>query len=510
MTPDLTCAACRALLPDYAAGTLAPEQHAAVARHLAGCAACRMELAQWHSISAALHRREAGLIVDGAAHRGWQALHLHLTPPASAGNHTQEESVHPMNNTANKIHIQAARRNPWAAVMAAALLMVLGLATFNLLANRSGHMAANPSPAHNTPTNPPAPVAHIPLDPHTGLASSGSLDAIKMDAPDDGWAVGAIYSDKSGNKRAYTMHYTGGRWQLVGPDYPNANLHIVSVAAPGDVWAGGARFTIQVTHNPDGTTSGATKINGPLLLHYTNGAWHEISIPIIDDIGGISMFPDGTGWVNGSIENSPFLLHWQQGKWTNIYLGTLNNPVFDMFAPNEGWIADNNRLWHYHNGQLTPVTLPAHSFLDSIDMLSSNDGWASGGTLIGQRASGVGGPTHPLLMHYDGTTWQPVSLPTTEPSSNPEIYGISMTSATLGWAVLQTENRDGTPLRYDGQHWTPIKAPAGVIISGISATGPDDAWATGFTGGGGYFAGMPGGPSLLHYYGGAWHVYTQP
>jgi anti-sigma factor RsiW len=47
-------------LPALAAGTLTPEARARAEAHLAGCAACRAELAAWHAVTAATgHLAEA-------------------------------------------------------------------------------------------------------------------------------------------------------------------------------------------------------------------------------------------------------------------------------------------------------------------------------------------------------------------------------------------------------------------------------------------------------------------
>ena len=64
-----------------------------------------------------------------------------------------------------------------------------------------------------------------------------------------------------------------------------------------------------------------------------------------------------------------------------------------MLTPTDGWAASDatSILLHYDGTSWTPVTVPHVAGITSLDMLSANEGWAAGD-------SGV-------LMHYLNGTW---------------------------------------------------------------------------------------------------------
>ena len=78
--PEMTCAACRELLPWQTADSLTSAERAAVERHLAGCAECQHEVRLWSDIALALADAERTIPPDGGADSGWQALRNHLEP----------------------------------------------------------------------------------------------------------------------------------------------------------------------------------------------------------------------------------------------------------------------------------------------------------------------------------------------------------------------------------------------------------------------------------------------
>jgi hypothetical protein len=538
MTPELTCATCRDLLPDYVAGALDTPTIASMARHLATCTGCQAELAAWHEIDAALHRRDARLPGDAAAGAGWRALHAQLAPanrmlPVSAPTSHHEMSISAMNDR----HITpmptppapAPRRAPWVAAIATAMVAVLGIATFAIFAHQ-GPGKGIAILAQPTATSTPVP-ANIPIDPKTGLPTTGQIIDIQMDGPSDGWAVGNINADKDGNTTAYTEHYTDGRWQAIGPSYPHAYLNSLSIATQGDVWAVGTRYIEQTTSDGHGGSSRYPLVTGSLVIRFTDGAWHEVQIPGVYPTH-ITMFASGDGWVYGSSDkagNNFVLARYHKGTWTTVTTPTAftTYPVFDMFAPNEGWVGNNHDLWHYLNGQWTKAAISTPGFFDGLSMSGPSDGWAggfiptaSGGALTSPSnirftapASSIGDAT-PFLLHYDGTAWHTVPVPSIINAHHGWISSITMASATVGW--MQAEETNGTQflLHYDGQTWlpTPVPGTAQFIIA-ISSVSPSEAWACGakvdttvktFTNG------APFVPVLLHYTDGAWQVYTQP
>lgn len=104
--------------------------------------------------------------------------------------------------------------------------------------------------------------------------------------------------------------------------------------------------------------------------------------------------------------------------------------------------------------------------------LSVNDVWV--GTSLGS------------FLHWNGTSWTPVSGPTRDP-----IATIGGSGSNALWAAPAAV---GYALRYDGQQWVREPHPAKYVIREIRAMGPNDVWVTE-----GYYGG-----TVFHYDGTRW------
>ena len=74
MTARHSCAECVRTLPWYAAGRVTADERALVEAHLAGCARCRDELAQWRAVGVALAREEAQTAPERTSAEEWMRL----------------------------------------------------------------------------------------------------------------------------------------------------------------------------------------------------------------------------------------------------------------------------------------------------------------------------------------------------------------------------------------------------------------------------------------------------
>jgi hypothetical protein len=77
-------------------------------------------------------------------------------------------------------------------------------------------------------------------------------------------------------------------------------------------------------------------------------------------------------------------------------------------------------------------TSPTAQFLESVYMVSADDGWAVG--------------WNGAIIHWNGTDWSNVASPTTQ-----NLYEVFMVSASDGWAV----GVFGTIIRWTGTVWVP-------------------------------------------------------
>lgn len=80
MTGADSCAACRGLLPQYAAGSATSDERYAVERHAAGCAACAQELTAWNMVAAVSRASAAAAHPVLPLETSWDALAARLPP----------------------------------------------------------------------------------------------------------------------------------------------------------------------------------------------------------------------------------------------------------------------------------------------------------------------------------------------------------------------------------------------------------------------------------------------
>jgi len=111
--------------------------------------------------------------------------------------------------------------------------------------------------------------------------------------------------------------------------------------------------------------------------------------------------------------------------------------------------------------------------LYGVSLLSATEGWAVGD---------IYSPLTPIIYHWNGTSWtvSPGALPDTS------LRDVAATSANDAWAVgYQEDDTAGdltVTLHWDGVSWTRISSPNpsdGSYLNGVAAVAPDDIWAVG-------------------------------
>jgi hypothetical protein len=203
-----------------------------------------------------------------------------------------------------------------------------------------------------------------------------------------------------------------------------------------------------------------------------------------------------------------------------------------MVSPTEGWVVGNTWtaaddgsarrvdggipvILHYQSGRWTPEPLPDFSSLfgcsdmptrcpmvalRGISMLSAEEGWAVGSTVLGPYADG---DTSPIALHYTGGKW-------TWADKQEVVSGISTRSATDAWAFKWFTGDSGlwAVAHYDGHSWTPMSDPlfAGISPHTLAETPDGEVWISGtdynVQVGNGYDGNEPA--VFLHYDGQRW------
>ncbi len=144
---------------------------------------------------------------------------------------------------------------------------------------------------------------------------------------------------------------------------------------------------------------------------------------------------------------------------------------------------------------------PVTGNLNSIDMVSVNDGWA-----VGDQG---------LVLHFDGKNWTAVNAPVTPTTT---LHAVAMSSADNGWAIGMDETPpyDGIIIRWNGNEWAPVALPSPpwpFAMADVSAPNDASAWIAG-----GFFV-CSAGPAcnpeyalgiILHWNGSAWDYTSFP
>lgn len=204
-----------------------------------------------------------------------------------------------------------------------------------------------------------------------------TMQAVSMTSPTEGWAVGfmqppVLQGTPPPQREIDTgiiLHYLNGQWSLYRT-IPNAMPKDVKMTSPDDGWIAGS--------NEVGDGS-------PMLLHYTHGAWTQVSNPLsAADSRGVAF--------------ERIFMRSPTDGWMTIGTGVNFQESATVRYDGSQWRVD--RL---------PI-IPEHAALEitSISMTSANDGWAVGARTPANASPGSNAAsfaTDPLLLHYHNGAW---------------------------------------------------------------------------------------------------------
>ncbi len=164
---------------------------------------------------------------------------------------------------------------------------------------------------------------------------------------------------------------------------------------------------------------------------------------------------------------------------------TINNQLFAAAAssPNDIW-AVGQTVIHFDGTEWSVVPAPgignnnlSNNLLGIVD-ISPTLAWA-----VGNEAQGTN-PPQQVIEQWNGTKWSIFTGPSFPPDSQAILSAITATSANDAWAVGEFgEGQFAFELfeHFNGTAWTAqvIKAKNGQEMFGVSADAPNDAWAVG-------------------------------
>lgn len=139
------------------------------------------------------------------------------------------------------------------------------------------------------------------------------------------------------------------------------------------------------------------------------------------------------------------------------------------------------------------------TLLSGVAASSPTAAWAWGADTITSTSNG--GPGYvseaPLLLHWDGQGWKTMTIPPDPHLVNIIIGGIAALSPDNAWLVGSAETVEGgfgdvfpscVLMHWDGHQWSQTSPPASLLqhssceLEGITALSATDIWAVGYTG----------------------------
>jgi hypothetical protein len=111
--------------------------------------------------------------------------------------------------------------------------------------------------------------------------------------------------------------------------------------------------------------------------------------------------------------------------------------------------------------------------LTGVKVISATDAWAVGDST----------PTGAQIVHWNGTVWKQVAVPTLPAPYGADYYlsGVSASSASNVWAVGYGGDNDSITLHFNGRSWSRVASPSpgSTYLFGVTATSASNAWAVG-------------------------------
>ncbi len=237
------------------------------------------------------------------------------------------------------------------------------------------------------------------------------------------------------------LHWDGKSWRSVDPvKSPNAgSLSDLAAIRPDDLWLVGARYT------RDGS--------GALILRGDGASWRRVAVPSIgkhSELHAVAVASASDAWALGSqYEDSKhnaettsktgiLIEHWDGQRWAVV-----RQPVY------------RHSKRHFE-------------FADAA-MTSPSDGWA-----VGTQVYSGGGRLHPLVIHWNGHSWQNMQLPyCCAGATLTSVVARSPSDVWVGGAGTGSTGGSETLIEHwDGQRWyrVPTLNLGGSRIEQLTAT----------------------------------------
>tara|TARA_R110000782_G_scaffold101029_16_gene187635 strand:+ start:9126 stop:10463 length:1338 start_codon:yes stop_codon:yes gene_type:complete len=272
--------------------------------------------------------------------------------------------------------------------------------------------------------------------------------------PDDAIAVGS-YSPPASSSQSQSMRWDGSSWHLLdSPSYAGGSS-FQAIGTMGDrVWAVGSKYS---------ELPPPAALTFPMAARLDGDDWDVVYVPPLAATGGRSF--NHIRAIDGASEDDG----WAAGTAQEVNLG---------FGPAAMMIRWDGSQWTQYD--LFPIlSSTAFSSVEALTVISGDNAWAAGFDYDNARQQ-----TIPLILHWDGSAWSNVPVPSFDNSA--ELRAIAARSADDIYAAGTQTEAGGSPhaliLHYDGVQWSVVPenqlTDYGTWFRAMTVAG-DDVWAAG-------------------------------
>lgn len=274
------------------------------------------------------------------------------------------------------------------------------------------------------------------------------LRGVQSARPDDAWAVGVRFAERSATSLGLLMHWDGRSWVTEASlSLAGTEVNAVSGSSYDDVWAVGNALD--------------ARLQVAAVLHHDGERWTVVEgIPAPGGRSGTSLRSVE------AIDEADH--HWAVGHYGDVAEGTTFQRPFVLQSQRQG------ELWKQ-------VKVPGRGFLLDV-AASESQVWAAGGRQ--HTFSKASPPPRPMVLMWDGTKWRRLSHPLSQRPGTFTAVAIAGESVWVAGHSLRRNGGEGRPflLQRKGGRWASIEGPEGVRADYMDlAYDAGGVWAVGAT-----------------------------
>jgi photosystem II stability/assembly factor-like uncharacterized protein len=246
----------------------------------------------------------------------------------------------------------------------------------------------------------------------------------------------------------------------------NANLQSIDMASSTDGWAVGSEGTI---------------------IHWDGTRWNNIDSPTTANLRAADVISINEVYAVASVAAfsiNESLIRWDGASWKNVTTPMSYLRSVDMISSTDGWAVGYGGLIIRWNGiNWTKIDSPTNTPLESISAVNATDAWAVGSN---KYNSGI--------FHWNGTGWSIFESPSIVGTRT--LWSVDMLSSSDGWAVGDS----GIIIRWDGVNWKNFTSPIpeNKHLFSVNMVNSNDGWAVGSDG------------TIIHWNGTEWSNVASP